>query len=300
MRKFVALLFVVGAGYFIYTHPELYKPLAESGKTAMKQAAASVGLSPTQAGAVKEPFAWKTVTRHDYNEPFITAVQIIDGNRWRVEGKKQGTSKIVVVVCDGTTVVASDPLAPAASFDPRVKIKKIMALAAKCASMSADMSSQVTEQFDGHTCWKCSVDFDGMSARFWMDSITRFPVCLDGTINGKHAEVHYLPLQVDFSQRSAEFFGTAHTEPLFANDLTPQPNFSSTTQSAALQQTPGAGSGLSQGQKVLLEAVQIQVPYGTAVIPKGTSVQIVRDMGSTVTVRTSTNQEFTVRRDQIQ
>ena len=99
--------------------------------------------------------------------------------------------------------------------------------------------------------------------------------------------------------RSAEFFGTDHTEPLFTDYLTPESNAPATTQTAALPPTPGAGPGSLQGLKVLVEAVQIQVPYGTAVIPKGTSVQIMRDMGSTVTVRTPTNQEFNVRRDQI-
>jgi hypothetical protein len=44
---------------------------------------------------------------------------------------------------------------------------------------------------------------------------------------------------------------------------------------------------------------EIQIPYGTLTLPKGTPVVIIQESGSVVTVRTANNQEFSVARNQV-
>ena len=48
------------------------------------------------------------------------------------------------------------------------------------------------------------MDFQGINGQYWIDTRSHFPVRVDYTINGVHAENHYSPLQLDFAHRSAE------------------------------------------------------------------------------------------------
>ena len=203
MRKLIIFLLIVGAGYYLYTHQELWR----------KPAALT-------ATALKGPFAWK-VTSREGNGPFNVSVELIDGSRWRTEVKKPGVSRIWVSVSDGSRAATNSPRVPAATLDPRSLANQILTLAARTTAIAQKISPQVTEQYDGHTCWRTDVNFLGATGRMWIDARSHFPVCLDATINGKHEEFHCSPLQLDFAQRSAEFFNTNSTEPLFSNYLTP-------------------------------------------------------------------------------
>src|SRR5438067_12709877 len=132
MRKLIVFLLIAGAGYYLYTHQELWrKPNA-----------------PTNASP-NAPLAWNVITRNG-NRPFDVEIDLIDGSRWRVESKTQGSSKILVAVCDGSTAVSNIPRAPAAAFDPRPVVNQLLDLAAKTSAVSQKMSPQVTEQRDGH------------------------------------------------------------------------------------------------------------------------------------------------------
>src|SRR5271154_5847509 len=147
MRKFIVLLVIVAAGYYLYTHQELWKkynPFA--GKTASD----NTGL--------KQTVVWKVISRQGYGNYCIDII-LIDGNRWRTESKKQGSSKIYVVVCDGSRTVASPPASSLTTLDPhpddpRPMVNRIIAAAAMTSDEAQSKSTDVTELRDGHTCWK--------------------------------------------------------------------------------------------------------------------------------------------------
>lgn len=203
MRKFIALLLIAGAAYYLYTHHFLWRPRGAASATTLKK-----------------PFAWKVSSRDRVNGPFTVSIELIDGDRWRTEAKAAGSRKIVVAVYDGSRAV-SDPAGNVAKLDPRPMANQILSLATKTSAVGEKMSPQTTEQCDGHTCWRTSVDFQGVLMRFWLDARTHFPIRLEGTINGKYSEAHFRELKPDFAARGAEFFNTDSIEPLFAAYLTP-------------------------------------------------------------------------------
>ena len=220
MRKFIALLLLAGAGYYLYTHQELWRKTAEAADTP----------AATTNSFLQKPFAWKVVSRDRPNGPIMVVVEITDGNRWRVESKEQGKPGIFVAVSDGSTAVATrrdnssektTMRASVETMNPRPVMNQILELAAKTFAMSQQITPKVTEQCDGKTCLRTSVDFQGVLVRLWLDARSGFPVCLSGSAKGAYIESHYSALELDFARRSSEFFDTHSTQPLFRSYLPP-------------------------------------------------------------------------------
>jgi hypothetical protein len=111
----------------------------------------------------------------------------------------------------------------AAKLDPRPTTDTVLSVAAKYAALAAKYPNpNMTEQRDGHTCWKTTIGFQGITGQLWIDTGTGFPVCVVGSANGTYEEVHYTRIPIDFTNPgTAEFFDPAHTESIFARYLTP-------------------------------------------------------------------------------
>lgn len=216
MKKLLFILLIAGAGYYFFTHREVWNKYAPP-----VLAAATPTPSPTPGFTLKGPFAWKVISRTGLSGPYNITVEFIDGDRWRIEDKLQGYSRIGVAVCDGSSTVAKPPLSPPSAADPRPRANKVFSLAAQTSLMAQHSLSQRTEMRDGHACWKFSAAFEGSAVQFWADAHTGFPVCYDGIINGTHTESHFSPVPVDVAQRAAEIFDTSHMDPLFSYYLTP-------------------------------------------------------------------------------
>jgi len=212
MRKLVLFLLVAAAGYFAYTHQPIARALYflcahQDGTTA--------------AALLKGPYAMKELSRGDSSTPFNAIVSVVNGNRWRVEVRKLGSPRILVQLCDGSRVFSNLPRKPGTSLDPRPSTIEILSVTAKLAAVASKYPN-ITEQCDGHTCWKTTATIAGMTAQIWIDSSTRFPVCFLGTANWKYTEDHITRLPIDFTQPETEvYFDPAHTEPIFASYLVP-------------------------------------------------------------------------------
>lgn len=290
MRKLIILLLIAGVGYYLYTHQELWRKLVALFQAAQNGAV----VSHVATNESMKPFAWKVVYRIGSDALYNVNVELVEGNRWRIEAKTNRTSKILVVVSDGSRavgqkwVVASDgSMSPsqlregADSANPINATNQILKLAAQNAEVMQRLSPQVTEQCDGHACWRTTVNYQGMmSASFWIDASSHLPVRIEGTIAGKHLESHWVSLQPDFAGRSSEFFNTNSTKPLFAEYLTPMIP-TSTASTPEPRQLPRVG--------ILTTSIQMPVSYngksvGTVTLPRGTRVQLISVGKDTVVV----------------
>jgi hypothetical protein len=202
MRNFLALILIAAAGYFLYTHQDLWR------KSALD--------------ASQEPYAVKILSRNANTGPMDAQVAVVNGNQWRLEFETPRLHKLIVVLSDGTQVLSNMPPGfPVATLDPRPAMNWVLTSAAKFKAMSS-MSPNVTEQRDGYTCWKTSTSFQGTSAQLWINTTTGFPVCVIGTANGHYVEDHYTQIPINFKDPgTSEFFDPAHLEPIFTRYLTP-------------------------------------------------------------------------------
>ena len=64
----------------------------------------------------------------------------------------------------------------------------MIAVAARTAVTLSKVTPQITEQMDGHNCWKTSVNFEGAQVQLWIDAGSGFPVCSTSLINGKYVD----------------------------------------------------------------------------------------------------------------
>jgi len=305
MKKLFVLLLIAAAGYYLYTHQELWKKYAHQEMWSKYNPFASKTEPQPDNTGLKQTVAWKMITRRGYGA-YNTEVLLIDGNRWRIEAKEHGSPKIAVAVSDGARTAASPPTASIGALDPRPTVNQLIASAARVSDAAQGKSPDATEQRDGHTCWKSTVNFRGMAVEFWVDSSTGFPVCIDGTINGTHGDVHISPLQGDFTQDGGDYFNADHTEALFAKDLDDDAN---DAQIALFSHGPGqadpvqassipAPATSSQYRYVLKEPVSVKNSYGTMILPAKTEVRVLSQAGDVYHVAGG-GAEFDVQGEQI-
>ncbi len=168
----------------------------------------------------KAPYAVKEVMRHASNGPATVSVQIIDDKRWRVEARGLA-SGVVVAICDGSNSVSNLPGAPASNLDPRPALVGILSAATAFAGIAPMNPHIVTEQYEGHTCWKIPMANQGLPVNLWVDSTTGVPVCLYSSGGTQYLEIHFTKLPIDFSNPdTGEFFDTTRRAPFFTNYLT--------------------------------------------------------------------------------
>jgi len=291
MRKFIIVLLLAGAGYYLYTHQEVWK---KYNPFAGKTAADNTGM--------KQTVAWKMITRNG-DGSYDIEVLLIDGNRWRIEVKRKGTPRINVAVSDGSRIVASPPTGSVSSLDPRPGVNALISQAAKISDVAQGKSTQATEEHDGHTCWKSSGVFRGATAQFWVDSTSGFPVGCDGVFNGMRVECHILPVDVDLAQGGGEYFNADHTESLMTKELDDDANDAQIAQfshgSPQSQAIPAAAPAPArQVRYILKDAVSVKSSYGTVTIPAKTEVRIISQTGNLYRV-SGGGAEFDVQADQV-
>ena len=215
MRNFLILVAVLAAGFYLYTHPDIWPGSAQS----------STGLHP-EAGSngVAAPYALRAVTRDFAHAGVVTRiVSVVSGDRWRLEMKKSTAPKTIVVVCDGTHTVSNLPPfspVPLEKLDPRPAMEQVFAAAAHISAIASRAPSTPTELCDGHTCWKSAESIGGSSVQFWVDTTTAYPVYVSGTVDGKSGDQQYERIPIDFTDPgTAEFFELNHTESIFGRFL---------------------------------------------------------------------------------
>jgi hypothetical protein len=282
MRKFVMLVVLAAACYFLCTHPALWKKYVPPGGKALF---ANNNLSG--------PFAWKTMAREDSKAPYSIAVEIMDGDRWRVEAKQEGSSKMLVAVSDGWKTMAKPRAIKGTALDPRPSVKALLAQLA----MLKDSHSKIAERRDGHTCWRFDIKTDGITGQLWVDSTTLFPVCLLGSLNGKPTETHFSPVNADIAAHGDEYFDTGKTDPLFADELARGIDLSQGGAYAARApevSTPAA----PQTRYFLKSPVTVRMAYGAVSVPARTEVRILGGAGTMRHV-SGGGQEFDVQEDQL-
>jgi len=314
MRNFIIGVVAAVAGYFLFTHQDWwigYIPFFHKSE-------------PTKYTEQKETYAWKMFLRKG-DDPYTVRVLLIDGNRWRVESRKVGSSKTQVAVSDGTHTVASPPMGSTVTLDPRPQVNQFLAGAIGEADEAVQNQSQETEERDGHTCWKTSVKLQGMDMEMWADSTSSLPVCVETTLLGLRLEIHIEPMEVDFEKDGAKYFDTANTTSAFEDELADDVNKERiahftrdksaavaasgkgapvpTSATGGQQQPANAGTPPPQaaGQPLryfLKEAVSLNNFYGTMTIPANTEVRILRQTAGGYRVAAG-GQEFDVQAGQL-
>jgi len=207
MRNFLILLILLAVGGYLYTHQKVWLKVFVSA-----------------ADPSKEPYAVQIQTREFINGPFTKVVEVVSGNRWRVEIAYPSKPQRLVVVGNGSIAVSNIPAMPlsaAARLDARPMMSNVFSVSAQFKKiMSA--GSTITEQRDGHACAKIGITFQGMAGQVWFDSTTAYPVCVIASANGQYTEAHFTKIPINFSDPGTEeFFDFSHTEPIFSRYLTP-------------------------------------------------------------------------------
>ncbi|HZJ14971.1 MAG TPA: hypothetical protein VFD27_07980 [Chthoniobacteraceae bacterium] len=195
MRKLIVILLVGGAAYYFYT----------------RRTASNVG---TRNFTLPESIAWKCVAGTRSSSKQTVEIVLVHGDCWRIESKTPPSPKTMVALFDGSQFVSNNPKASTA-IDPRTSMRKLLA-------GLADGKIQGIERRDGHSCWHFTSRQQSIVGDVWVDTQTRFPVFLEGPVpDGTHFEARYSLLQVDLAARSAQYFNTRSTSPLFTQFLTP-------------------------------------------------------------------------------
>jgi len=218
MRNVLIVLTLLAIGGFLYSHQDLWLKALAPAAASSPAPAATPPIDLTQGA-----YAVQLWGRNNTNGPFLYQVAVVSGERWRSEAKQAGTMKTLVAVCDGSRTVSNlGPQFPAARMDPRPEMDPFLKESARLTAAAATLPASGTEQCDGHTCWKTTVSFGGMSLQLWSDTATGFPVYATGIIRGRYLEEHFRRIPIDFSNPgTAEFFDPAHTESIFARFLRP-------------------------------------------------------------------------------
>ena len=166
--------------------------------------------------ALPDPVAWKQIWNNPGHPMEHVQVILMDGDRWRVEERELSSSKIFVLIFDGTTFV---------STNPKVTTKPVGSGPVMQASLSFlnGIKPLGTETRDGRSCLLFEMPPDAQSAksRMWVDSQSHFPVVLDAwSPQGALTEMHFQLLKSDFSILSPKCFDIHNTAPMLTPLLT--------------------------------------------------------------------------------
>jgi hypothetical protein len=189
MRRLLGLLLFIGIGYIIYTK---FLPSRE-----------------------KPPYTLpeKIACRNTFREAdgsVTVSVNLVNGDRWRVEQATKGSPNIFVGVFDGAHFTSNlkVPDGSVEMIDPRPDLRKLIE---GCARQNPD----ATQTKDGHSCWRFHTSKDGNSMQIWIDTQTRFLVSVEGILRGKNFFWRYEILSVDLDRSTSQYFNPSSLTPQF-------------------------------------------------------------------------------------
>jgi hypothetical protein len=226
MRNIIIIVLFVGAGFFLYKHPNIWRmpdeSLAAPTPAPMESGGGPVA-RPVFSGDPGGSYALKETYRTAPDGPVSTRVVVVNGRYWRIENRLNGNpaQKIGVIVNNGVEKFSNLDAAYLSSVkDPRPELDALVVGALQLREEFAAYPPGAQVQYDGVSCWKTTADYLGLPVQSWINTETGFPVCIESSQNARYIEAHFTPIPIDFKKpETVDFFDPGHTDPIFANYL---------------------------------------------------------------------------------
>jgi hypothetical protein len=162
--------------------------------------------------------AWRCVTSRANERGVVTPwkieVIIVDGEKWRIEARHPGATRLFVAVWDGHSFGSLPTGYSVETLNPIGLHQRLFE-----GLKNADYVGQ--ELMDGRHCWRFHAKREGREVDVWIDRDTRFLTKVsDQDQDGKRSDHRYQMIPLNLDKNAYRLFDTRALNPIFLTDLT--------------------------------------------------------------------------------